>query len=68
MLSVDVKNNISWLAFKNVIYTFKQASGIVQAPAADASAPTAIYSITGQRLAKPTKGIVIINGKKEIVK
>ncbi len=34
----------------------------------DATAPAAIYSIDGRRLAAPVKGINIINGKKVLVK
>ena len=43
-------------------------TGIKDIPVADGHADNAYYNISGQRVASPSKGIYICNGKKVLIK
>lgn len=66
-INVANDNNISWFAFKNVKYIFKEkATGI---NAIDASAEDSpIYDLSGRRIQHPTNGIYIKDNRKLVVK
>jgi hypothetical protein len=59
---VEKRSTITWFDMKNFI------DGIDEVRQRPAAAPTAIYSLSGQRLTAPQKGLNIINGKKVLVK
>ena len=65
--NVAADNNISWLSFKNVNYVFNPiATGIDNV---DANVENgAWYNLQGVRVANPTRGLYIKNGKKVVVK
>ena len=50
-----------------IVFADGEATGISQTAAASAEAE-AVYSLTGQKLATPRKGVNVLNGKKVIVK
>jgi hypothetical protein len=66
---VSADNNISWLAFKNVKFTFnkEKTDGITNVNNAK-NANDAIYNLNGQKVKKTGKGLYIINGKKVVLK
>jgi hypothetical protein len=41
--------------------------GIEVGPTANSQQPTAIYDLLGRRVANPTKGVYIVNGKKIVI-
>jgi len=67
--NVAAENNISWLAFKNVKFTFnkEKTDGITNVNNAK-NANDAIYNLNGQKVEKTKKGLYIINGKKVVIK
>ena len=62
-LEVDSSNGIKFIGFGNG----GDATGIKNVEAAEAE-NAVIYNLAGQRVANPTKGIYIVNGKKVLVK
>ena len=66
--NVAADNNISWLSFKNIFYSYNEelSTGISSINAQLNS--EAIYNLQGQKLQKTVKGLNIIGGKKIFVK
>ena len=60
--------SIGWSRFKNIVETddFPTAVSAVKADQPSKAAP--VYSLSGQRLSQPQKGINIIDGKKVVIK
>ena len=65
--TVAADNNISWLSFKNVLYTYNDdvTTGI-QIVETKSVKSEAVYNIAGQRVVNAQKGLYIVNGKKVI--
>jgi len=64
--NIAADNNISWLAFKNVMFEKAEWTG-VNGIARNAQT-NSIYNLNGQKVEKMTKGLFILNGKKVVVK
>ena len=66
--NIAAENNISWLSFKNVVYTYLgETVGITNVKSENKLDGT-IYNLNGQKMDKAQKGLYIINGKKVVVK
>ncbi len=64
--NVAEDNNISWLSFQNVNYDISVGVNAIEA---ETGATTDYgYTLSGARAQKNTRGIVIVNGKKVLVK
>ena len=64
---VAADNNVSWLSFKNVFFTFNEEATAIKSVATEQSAAQeGIYNLAGQRVQKAGKGLYIINGKKVV--
>ena len=67
-INVAAENNISWLAFKDAMYTrVGETVGIAGVKSVNKLDGT-IYNLNGQKMEKAQKGLYIINGKKVVVK
>ncbi len=67
-INVAAENNISWLAFKDAMYTrLGEVVGIAGVKSVNKLDGT-IYNLNGQKVEKAQKGLYIINGKKVVVK
>ena len=67
-INVAADNNISWLAFKDAMYTRDgEVVGIAGVKSVNKLDGT-IYNLNGQKVEKAQKGLYIINGKKVVVK
>ena len=67
-INVAADNNISWLAFKDAMYTrLGEVVGIAGVKSVNKLDGT-IYNLNGQKVEKAQKGLYIINGKKVVVK
>jgi hypothetical protein len=66
--NVSADNNISWLAFKNVKFTYPQTVGINEVNTNVENNVKSIYNLNGQKVEKTGKGLYIINGKKVVLK
>ena len=67
-INVAADNNISWLAFKDAMYTrLGEVVGIAGVKSVNKLDGT-IYNLNGQKMEKAQKGLYIINGKKVVVK
>ena len=67
-INVAAENNISWLAFKDAMYTrVGETVGIAGVKSVNKLDGT-IYNLNGQKMDKAQKGLYIINGKKVVVK
>jgi len=65
--NVAADNNVSWLSFKNVVYTYNEYVTVgIQNVATDKAAQQGIFNLAGQRVEKAGKGLYIINGKKVV--
>jgi hypothetical protein len=61
-------NNISWLAFKDVVYTrLGDVVGIAGVKSENKLDGT-VYNLNGQKVEKAQRGLYIVNGKKVVVK
>jgi hypothetical protein len=64
---VAADNNVSWMSFKNVFFTFNEEATAIKSVATEQSAAKeGIYNLAGQRVQKAGKGLYIINGKKVV--
>jgi hypothetical protein len=62
-------NNVSWLSFKDVVYSASEIlTGVEALDAKSEEAPLSIYDLSGRKLNALKKGINIVNGKKVLVK
>ncbi len=59
---------LSPAAGARMILSFGETTGIESVKSADNKVQSGVYNIAGQRVAQPTKGLYIVNGKKVIVK
>ena len=67
-INVAADNNISWLAFKDAMYTRDgEVVGIAGVKSVNKLDGT-IYNLNGQKVEKAQKGLYISNGKKVVVK
>ena len=67
-INVAAENNISWLSFKDAMYTrVGETVGIAGVKSVNKLDGT-IYNLNGQKMDKAQKGLYIINGKKVVVK
>ena len=66
---VSDANNISWLAFRDVKYTFnEEATTGISSVETVKTLNGNIYNLNGQKVEKAQKGLYIMNGKKVYVK
>ena len=59
-------NNVSWMSFKNVFFTYNEEATAIKSVASEQAAQQGIYNLAGLRVEKAVKGLYIINGKKVI--
>jgi hypothetical protein len=66
---IAADNNVSWLSFKDVVYSASEIpTGVEALDAKSEEAPLSIYDLSGRKLNALKKGINIVNGKKVLVK
>ena len=66
---INYMTSIGWNRFKNIVETDTEPTTDVSVAKADQPSKAApVYSLSGQRLSQPQKGINIIGGKKVVVK
>ena len=63
---VAAENNVSWLSFKNVMFTSDVLTGIEAVNNTERSNTNVIYNLQGQQVKNAQKGLFIINGKKVV--
>ncbi len=51
-----------------MILSFGETTGIESVKSAESNAQNGVYNIAGQRVAQPSKGLYIVNGKKVVIK
>ncbi|MCK8622071.1 chitobiase/beta-hexosaminidase C-terminal domain-containing protein [Prevotella sp. E13-27] len=66
--NIAAENNISWLSFKNVVYTRLGETVGIAGVKSENKLDGTIYNLNGQKVEKAQKGLYIINGKKVVVK
>ncbi len=67
-INVAAENNISWLAFKDAMYTrVGEVVGIAGVKSVNKLDGT-VYNLNGQKVEKAQRGLYIVNGKKVVVK
>jgi len=66
---INYMTSIGWSRFKNIVETDTEPTTAIEGITADRpQADVPVYSLSGQRLSQPQKGINIIGGKKVVVK
>ena len=65
---INYMTSIGWSRFKNIVETddFPTAVSIAKADQPSKAAP--VYSLSGQHLSQPQKGVNIVDGKKVVIK
>ena len=65
--NVAADNNVSWLAFRNIVFTCTPSTGI-SSVSNEQQLDGAVYNLAGQKVLKAQKGLYIVNGKKVVMK